>query len=271
MSAGRSVWLLVAALSLVVVGGLAAGLGLDLGPAQAVIAPLFVLLVPGFVILAAATGRQPLGSVDRLLFGVGLSVSLVILGGLVLIWAGLPFGVTLWSVYAAVVTALAGLVALAERSRRAGVRDESRSEPVPLAHAPLGRTVGNAAMLGLAGVIVVAAFVVAGTPAPPEAVEGYTQLWLLPRDDAGRQEVTLGVRSMELTDALYAVQLDVRGTPLQDWQEIRLAPGETWEQTVALPVSREEAGAVNASLYRLDQPEDVYRRVTLRTTSGRES
>ena len=90
---------------------------------------------------------------------------------------------------------------------------------------------------------------------------------LLPRPEDGGQQVTLGVRSMDLTEAQYAVQFDVQGTPIQDWQPIRLARGETWEQTVALLMLREESGVVSASLYRLDQAEEVSRRVTLRAVS----
>jgi hypothetical protein len=77
----------------------------------------------------------------------------------------------------------------------------------------------------------------------------------------------LGVACNEFTTTRYRLEIAVDGTPTQTWQEVTLAPGEAWQQAAGLPQGRATV-VVEAKLYRLDEPDSVYRRATLRVDAN---
>jgi hypothetical protein len=82
-------------------------------------------------------------------------------------------------------------------------------------------------------------------------VEGYSQLWLVPRGDQSE----LGVASFELGATTYRLELFAGDTVVDEW-EFDLRPNDRW--TVQVPASK--AGRFQANLYR-DHDSSPYRRV----------
>jgi hypothetical protein len=77
------------------------------------------------------------------------------------------------------------------------------------------------------------------------------------------QYVHVGVISNQFTVSDYRVQLMLNNQPVYDWPDIRLAPGQKWDGMYAVPASTTGSSQVSAILYKLDQPQSVYRQVSL--------
>jgi uncharacterized membrane protein len=251
----RDIQVLAAVCTVAILGVLGTVLEVRATPLTVVLGVLFVFVCPGLALTVAARGGTAADPLEQALFTLGLSLVTVILGSLLLTWVGLPMSAVSWSILLAAVTIVASLAALRRR----------RSAAPALVEAPGHPRIDRTWLLwGLSAGIVAAALVVARLPAPPNAVEGYTQLWLLPTADADPSQVTLGVRSMELTDTQYRLSLDAEGTPVQQWQSIRLAPGESWHASVDVSALGAASDRLVATLYRADEGDQAYRRVILR-------
>jgi hypothetical protein len=88
-------------------------------------------------------------------------------------------------------------------------------------------------------------------------------LWILPNDTAQTPEVRLGIDSMEFAPVAYRLVVTLDDQVVYEWASIGLQPGGKWESAVVLPNLGSTSGNVEATLYRLDNPEVVYRRVSL--------
>jgi hypothetical protein len=80
--------------------------------------------------------------------------------------------------------------------------------------------------------------------------------------------VTVGIRTTDQA-AQYRLELVQGSRTLEQWAPIALQPGQTWVRDV--DVARADPGQpVEARLYRVEAPEDVYRiaRVWLADASG---
>lgn len=236
----------------------AAGLAVQLGPVPAAVRAVcglpLVLLCPGYTLVTALfPGRLPAWP-ERVLLSLGLSLAVAILGAVALngspwglqtgVWAWLFFGVTL-------------------AASPIGARRRADPEPA-LAGRPQPRPrKEHWALLGLAGLVTVAAVTLARMPGPVTGVLGYTVLWITPDVTPNASGVFLGMSSVELTPTHYRLTVTLDGRPILDWPAITLAPGEKWARAVELPQGQ-PGEIVEAVLFRLDTPGLVYRRVTLR-------
>jgi len=61
----------------------------------------------------------------------------------------------------------------------------------------------------------------------------------------------------------YKVQLLVNNQVVKEWPTITLNNGEQWVDNLVLPPEWAQASSVDAVLYRLDKPDQVYRHVWL--------
>jgi uncharacterized membrane protein len=235
-----------------VLAALLEGVGLLWPLGKAVLGLPMVLFVPGYACVAALFPPGTLGKAERLLFSVGLSLVVTMLGSLALYGLHLELRPVTWAVLLAVITLGASLVAW----RR---RPTVEAEPLAL---NLSRM--QAGTLSLAGLVVVASLALARVPSGPAGLEGYTILSILPADTPqAAAAVRLGISSMEFVPVGYHLRLTMDDQVIYEWISIGLQPGEQWEQVVALPNPGSAPGQVEARLYRLDHPEVVYRRVTL--------
>ncbi len=216
-----------------------------------------VLLLPGYALVSALFPNRSLGVAERLMFSLGLSLPIVILGGLALNWT--PFGLraSSWAVLLAGITLAASAVALVRR------RGQSMSAPGWLSVGNVGFTLRQGLLLGLAAAIVCGAVAVSIIGAERQSYAGFTQLWILPAGGANAENaVRLGVSNMESTAMEYRLAVNVGGKVVKQWPAIDLEPNKQWEATLVLPPTASVA-RVEADLYRADAPTTIYRHVVL--------
>lgn len=253
---GTAGWLatVVAAIAVIVVVGLAAG---SPALALAVVVGVPVVLVPG---LAIAWAVEPRRRRDRLAHGltaIAGGLLAVITAGLLVGASPVPLSRPAWLVVLVLLTAIAVVVGMLRGGRirlpARGVRGPRRSVVVPAVDrralvVPLA-VAGLAVLVG--GVSLRLARL--GVEAQPHA--GFTQLVMVPATDEGG--LTVSVRSSEGAVQSYRLEVGRGDEILAEWDDLRLAPGETWTETVEVT----GGATVEGRLYR--QPgTDVYRSVT---------
>ncbi|MDQ2787901.1 MAG: DUF1616 domain-containing protein [Chloroflexota bacterium] len=225
--------------------------------AMAIRGPLAVLLIavlPGYTILRAVR-LQDAGFPARVLLILGISVALTGLGGFVL--NETPWGLQArsWAVLLGGVTAIAAIIALVRRDNRAPIRPRAR--PAPHAHLWKAR---HTILLVMALCVVTSAATVAYLGASHQPRNGFTQLWMTPEPSAGPTALRLGIDSEELTATQYRLDLSIEGQVVQEWSVPTLKPHDQWQTIVIVPNG---SGTVEATLYRADAPNQVYRHTAL--------
>ena len=216
-----------------------------------------VLILPGYALVAACLPKQSFGWAERLLLSLGASIAVTVLLSLVMYWGGVSLQTVTWSIALAAVVLIADAIAWQRRKQLI----EASSSTVDLR-----LNLRQAAMLGVAVVIGVAAIRIAQLPAPPENVSGYTQLWLIPTDGGNSGTYQLGVTNQEFTPMTYHIQVTVDGQVGWNWPDVQLKPGESWTRPIVLQADRATTGTIEAALYRLDDPATIYRQVKLQRT-----
>lgn len=249
---------LLAAMALAVAAALATLLP-ESSPPRVLLALALVLALPGYALVAAAFPARTLGAAERALLTVGLSLSVGVLGGFALNLT--PWGLTArsWAALLGAITLVAGAVGLTRRQRH------------PSGAASVVRwrlTLSDGLCFGLAALVIVLALGEAHTSAARQPSAGFTQLWLLPAGEAEQDAFRLGIKNMQASPTSYRLRVTAGGEALREWLAITLAPGETWETTVALPPSQSDREHVEAFLYRVDTPGVVYRHALLWRSGG---
>lgn len=218
-----------------------------------------VLILPGYAFTSALFPNRSLGVPQRLVFSVGLSLLIVILGGLALNWT--PFGLqaSSWAVLLSSITLGASAVALLRRHRQ--------SAPAAgwMQVANVGFAWRQGMLMGLAALIVCGAVAVSIIGAARQTYPGYTQLWILPVGGANsKDEVQLGVSNSESASQEYLLVVNFYSEISIKWPPIYLNPNEKWVNTLSLPtITSADAAKVEADLYRADAPTTIYRHVVL--------
>lgn len=233
------------------IAGILVLLGVNDPAIRAVFGLPLVLFIPGYTVIAAAFPGQELRTTEKLLISGGLSVALAALGGLLL--NRLPGGLqtSSWAALLIAITLIASVVAWFRR------RQNASAEPFHL-----NLDLRQALELSAALIIVVIAVQLSKAPLPPIGVSGYTEAWILP-DPAQAQVVHVRINSMEFTNMAYSVQITLNGKAINQWNAVSLKPGGKWEGIITLPNALTRNDEVEAKIYRLDQPNTVYRNVIL--------
>jgi hypothetical protein len=110
----------------------------------------------------------------------------------------------------------------------------------------------------LAALITATAVTVAHTPTSPKNLVGYTLFWVQAGNAPDKLE--LGVRSEEFRTTKFQVRFEIKDSTY-DGPIFELAPGQTWKCSLKLNGEDLTGRPVTVLLYRLDQPNQVYRRV----------
>jgi uncharacterized membrane protein len=221
-------------------------------------------VLPGYALMRALFRGQPFGNAERLLLSLGISLSIVILSGLLL--NSTPFGLQerSWAVLLGVIALGASAVAIL-RQRRQGETNEKRS-----GFKDFRLTFRQGLLIGIAAMIVGGAFAVSIVGAQQQARAGFTQLWMLPASGTskGDDSVRLGLSNKESTPMQYHLAVDINGKVIKDWPAIDLSPNQQWEFTLILQKSLPASSAttpakIEALLYRASDPKTIYRHVVL--------
>jgi hypothetical protein len=209
---------------------------------------LLVLFLPGFALTVILFKRERLKMPERLLLGVGLSVALTALIGLLLNWT--PWGLQVTSLWAALLLGLTVEVAVIVFVRRPRWT-EMVSRP-----SNLNFTGRQWALMNLAALVTIIAIQVARTPSSQHGFEGYTMLWIQPGNVP--DTLRLGVSSEEFAMTKYQIRFELNGT-VREGPILELSPGGAWESVVRLPIDQLVGNPLTVFLYRLDHPTEVYR------------
>lgn len=218
---------------------------------RAPLALALVAVMPGYAIMRAVQLRDA-GFPARLLLILGISVAITGLSGFVLNWTPWGLQARSWAVLLSGMTVIAVMIALLRRSARATGHAPPRRER--MWRAP------QTALLVMAVCVVVAAATVSYLGATHQPRKGFTQLWLVAEQSADPNALRLGIRSEEMNATQYRLDFSIEGQVVQEWSVPTLQPHEQWQTIVIVP---EGAAMVEATLYRSDAPDQVYRYTAL--------
>lgn len=246
-------------LVVMVIAGLSAVLALVM-PADSIVRLIcalpLVFFLPGYAITAALLPLRWFGNAERLLLSLGISVAVTALCGLILNLT--PWGLqsSTWAITLAAIVWLAGAIAWLQRWPEASdsARQNKRQPKLRFR---------DGFLMVLALLVSGAAVGLTRLPAAPNDVAGYTQLWMIPANPGNSNDFRLGVTSDEFSETRYRLQVSAGGKVVQEWSEVSLKPGETWETTIRLSSDQSGSGAIEADLYKLDDPKTLYRHVKL--------
>jgi uncharacterized membrane protein len=255
MSRSKSLDLFV----LVAFSGLALGLafaGLNQGALRVIFGLPLALFVPGYALTTAFLPSLAQAFPNRLMYAIGLSLAVTILTGLLLNLTSEGLTGVLWTGVLGSISLAAGVAGLLWRWRESPDARDTRQRVFTLRPT-------HAAMLSVAALLVVSAITITRSAAVGEAHPGFTQLWLTPFYPASEQYLEIGLHSVENEPVEYRVQFRIGETVIDEWASVRLQPDELWQKVVRVndePLRGERAEVV---VYRLDDPEHVYRHATL--------
>jgi uncharacterized membrane protein len=231
-----------------------------------------VLVLPGYALVAALFPRRSLAAPERLLFIIGLSLTVSVLGGLVLNFTPWGIGPNSWAVFLTCITAASGAVGVARRTVQ-GVDAEDRQPwhqgmTADELRGPLwGAKPRTGLLFGLAALLATGALGVARFGATQQPGPEFTQLWIVPANSGSQYAVRVGVRSFEHTPTNYRLQVKLNGGVVRQWPSIVLKPEQTWEVDLILAPGcgscPPNTQAIEAVLYRADRPDVVYRSARL--------
>lgn len=217
---------------------------------RTILALPFMLFLPGYTLLTAIGPRTPMGRPEFLLLSLGLSIAITVLCGLVLNWTPIGLQAQSWSIVLGAIILIVSLIGLTRRQEVLPAASYSFS---------IGLDVVQQIMIGLALVVAVAAFLIARQAALQQPDVSFTQLWLLPPQEAGSATIQIGIFNQEKETIAYRLQLINGPALIQQWSVIELEPEQKWETTVELPVDVDRSKPVEARLYRRDTPGEIYR------------
>ncbi len=223
-------------------------------PLRLPLAVLLVLFLPGAALTELLFGRSSRDGAERLVTILALSISSVVLGGLVLDAA--------WTITRASVAVLAaGVSIVASLAAALLARKSSRQPPSASPNLRVRVSVRDVVLFAAAAAVVVGAIVYARQPlATARGAKGYTILWINspPVDAKTKPQVALGVESQELQPMRYLLDVHSGKRRLETWH-IALAPGGRKRFVIARPPG---GHAVEAVLYvRRADSWAAYRRV----------
>jgi uncharacterized membrane protein len=222
------------------------------------------LLLPGYAVTVAAFGRRALERPQLLLLSIGMSLATLAIGSLILNYVPGGLRATSWAALLVLVV-LGGCIIAAVRPPPA---DKSLWMLRPQV-GPVDRTLLLGAVLAAVGTTLVVwqGLAMSWAPLPAKNAIGYTQLWMLPSSGAKGDRIRIGVVSQEQRRVAYRlnVQFGRRRTPVSSRLSSRLVLKPGQERVLPFRVRHLPQGTatpVTAVLFRRDDPNAVYRRVT---------
>ncbi|HLX57049.1 MAG TPA: DUF1616 domain-containing protein [Ktedonobacteraceae bacterium] len=220
-----------------------------------------VFVLPGYTLCEALFHKRSLDAVHRMLISLGLSLSIDILGGIVLNVFPIGLRALSWAALLAFLTALfALLVAYLRRKTVMIVKQPHR----------IRFNAYECILFGLACAVVMLSIGFSAASVAQQPRPGFTQMWMLPSDQSNNScAVRLGVRSYELSPVTFSVEMTINGAQVNRWPSIVLAPQQEWERLVSIGSSETGAVSIEAQLYRSGKPQVVYRQVNITMYSAR--
>ena len=116
----------------------------------------------------------------------------------------------------------------------------------------------------MAALVLVLSVVYSAIGAEGQSHPGFTNLWIVPATEAGNTcAVSVGMQSFELAPATYRVVITTNKIQTASWPLVALSPTQAWAELEPIPLGTSTSLLVLVNVYRLDQPQAVYRHVDL--------
>jgi uncharacterized membrane protein len=221
------------------------------------------LLAPGYALVAILFPRNTgaagagLRTSTRLMFSIGMSLAHLVIGSVALNFT--PPGIAYWSLttFLGVLTLVYSVIA----SYRLGEVTASYAPPLPQRLNARGFAPLQSGLIALA--IVVASGAVVYSIQETRRAENpvILQMWMLPTGGTLPNTVRVGVRNVSAGQAVYRIELARSGYTIQEWRNLPLSQGETWEITTTVPLDLPGEGPVVAALYDQRATGEPVRRV----------
>lgn len=211
---------------------------------------LMALFIPGYTLTLAILPQMDRATI--LLLSLGISISMDIMGGLILNYT--PWGLqsVSWAVWLSCISLLGCIIAVYHRSLLP--KATATRSAIPRLDWKV------IASFFLSGILIIVAIIIARNSAI-QAGTVFTQLWAIPGTDDNGYTIQIGIRNQELYTMQYKLYVDSRGATLNQWPDIVLAPGEAW--TISMPLMEKPQYPITFLLYETDTPDKVYRMVHL--------
>jgi uncharacterized membrane protein len=244
---------------------IAVGIALAGEAAPALLRVLFglplALFLPGYALLLALFKHVFVPSA-RLMLSLGLSLIIMVLGAFLLHFTPAGLRAESWAVLLGSITWVGCLVAHIRQINPDAYEGSVEVEAVMTA--PLRRpSLPQVALFAVAGFVVVAAIIIASIGAQYPQSE-LVNLWIKRSEvssDTGR--IQIGVDNVNSSTEAYRVKVQRGEFVVREWPELEIAPGITWIGTIELTANPPGHGTLEALLYRADNPQQIFRRVSL--------
>ena len=213
-----------------------------------------IFFLPGHAVLSAVFPGDPKWLL-RFVFSVGLSLAIVVLGGLLLnvVAALTPLN---WLALLGIIASSGYLIAFTRRTP-----SERRSLwPLPMTWTLSPR---EAVLYSGAAVVVILAFAIStGESRKLHQQTDFTEFWITPDRTAEIGTVKIGMKNVEHRPMSYDIELMLDDQMIGAWRNIALKDSESWSKTIDLPgPSRRQR--LEAWLFKSGEHQKVYRRVWL--------
>lgn len=213
-----------------------------------------VFAVPGYTLTEVFFQRRSLEITHRLVFSLALSLAIAILSGFIL--NEFPTGLhTLpWALWLGLLTAVFSLIAFLRR----------RTQPAEILLPRVRLRISTVVLFGLAILVAFLSILYSVIGATQQSHPGFTQLGVLPATQAGNTcAVRISIQSFEPGPVKYRAVMTTNKTLTRTWPSISLAPKQQWNQIEPITVGTSTSLVIGVQLYRLDQPQTLYRHVDL--------
>jgi uncharacterized membrane protein len=211
---------------------------------------LFVLYLPGYALTAAVFANKNHDLLERTLYSLGLSLATTVVAGLFLHLTRLKILAEHLSILLGGVTLLASVAALRLRNQNKNTSPSSK----------LKIDFSDGLLLAFSVLVLTLSLGVTQTPTPPEGFDGYTLLWV-GEGETGSGTYQIGVQSHEFSNMGYNLRITAGGVELAFVPAFQLEPGQTLVMIDMLPGWITPQISLEAHLYRLDRPDELYRQV----------
>ncbi len=232
-----------------VLGALFSVAGLHFGSWLSIFGILLVIVIPGYL---ASQWLFPVASfVERLLLSLGLSLAIVGLSGLILDFMPGGLSASTWGIWiGAIILIEAFVVWLRRRARGSAVLSASVPSRLVIAWKPL-------LLFGVAAALLLTAVGISQAAAA-HLNSPLTLLWAgYDRNNSG--VIDVGIQNQEGRVMSYRLVAQQNGVKLKEWQDVKLAPGQT--ASAQIDTTQLAQQPVVVLLYRTDQPGKIYRQV----------
>lgn len=214
---------------------------------------LLVAVLPGWTLVNVLSLPTQLEGFWKLGLILGLSLLVVILAGLIL-------NLTTWGLHADSWAVLLGGIVLGGAARLLATRKSTTGVLYRRVGFTNFRRLGPVIASLPAVALAVAAFGLSswGAANAQRHEVRYTQFWLSPTAlNSNHMAAALGIYNVRAQTTHYEVRISESGSDrlIQEWSDIILKPGETWQTRFA--ASLEGSGRLTADLYLMDSPQQM--------------